>query len=61
MIHEQKLESGPCDRCGQETDSKVAGAFLCDDCYIARSSCCPEFGPDDLHTLNESDPNNEDS
>jgi len=38
----------PCIRCGAETDNRLGGVFICIDCYQVRSSCCPEFGPDDL-------------
>ncbi len=40
--------TGECIRCGVETDSQIGDAWICESCYVARSSCCPEFGPDDL-------------
>ena len=48
--HMEKGESntGPCTRCGEQTDNKLADVFVCEECYQIRSSCCPEFGPDDL-------------
>jgi hypothetical protein len=40
--------NGECIRCGVETDSRIGDTWICESCYAARSSCCPEFGPDDL-------------
>jgi hypothetical protein len=40
--------TGECIRCGAETDSQIGEMWICESCYQARSSCCPEFGPDDL-------------
>ncbi len=40
--------TGKCIRCGAETDFQVGDTWICESCYQARSSCCPEFGPDDL-------------
>ena len=37
-----------CSRCGVETTSKFGDVFICDECYIIRGSCCPEFEPNDL-------------
>jgi hypothetical protein len=37
-----------CIRCGAETDFQVGDIRICESCYQVRSSCCPEFGPDDL-------------
>ena len=31
-----------------ETESRIGDTWICEPCYAARSSCCPEFGPDDL-------------
>ena len=39
---------GACLRCGYPTDKKLGESFVCDECYFARSSCCPEFGPEDI-------------
>lgn len=41
-------ESGTCVRCGETTDVRLGPVFICQACYEVRSSCCPEFGPDDL-------------
>lgn len=38
----------PCVRCGQPTRDRCWGQPVCQTCYEVRSSCCPEFGPDDL-------------
>lgn len=40
--------NGECVRCGVETGSRIGDTWICEPCYAARSSCCPEFGPDDL-------------
>jgi hypothetical protein len=40
--------TGECMRCGAETDFQVGDIWICESCYQARISCCPEFGPDDL-------------
>jgi hypothetical protein len=40
--------NGQCIRCGAETEFRVGDTWICASCYEARSSCCPEFGPDDL-------------
>ncbi|HMO52712.1 MAG TPA: hypothetical protein PKA21_16510 [Kiritimatiellia bacterium] len=41
-------EEGPCVRCGEATDTRLGEVWICPACYEVRSSCCPEFGPDDL-------------
>lgn len=41
-------EQGICVRCGEKTDVRLGPVFICQACYEVRSSCCPEFGPDDL-------------
>ena len=41
-----------CSRCGIETTNQLGDVVICDECYIIRGSCCPEFGPDDLSELN---------
>ena len=41
-------QTGQCVRCGEFTDIQLGGVFICRPCYDIRSSCCPEFGPDDL-------------
>ncbi|MCO5045472.1 MAG: hypothetical protein M9963_11645 [Kiritimatiellae bacterium] len=41
-------ESQSCERCGNPNALNIEGRWFCADCYSARSSCCPEFGPDDL-------------
>ena len=41
-------DCGPCVRCGEITSNKLGDVFICQACYEIRSSCCPEFGPDDL-------------
>lgn len=47
-MEERKGTQAPCIRCGEMTDNKLADVFICQACYEIRSSCCPEFGPDDL-------------
>ena len=47
-MEENDTTQGPCTRCGELTDNKLAEVYICEECYQIRSSCCPEFGPDDL-------------
>ncbi len=47
--------TGKCMRCGAETDIRLGDDFICQACYEVRSSCCPEFGPDDLTDGNPDD------
>lgn len=44
-------DPGPCVRCGALTRTRLGGVFICQPCYEVRSSCCPEFGPDDLASV----------
>lgn len=37
-----------CERCGKSGATAMGDRVLCRDCYFACSSCCPEFGGDDL-------------
>jgi hypothetical protein len=41
----------PCQRCGELTRERLGDRPFCRACYEVRSSCCPEFGPDDLTDL----------
>ncbi|GAB5559761.1 MAG: hypothetical protein SynsKO_14080 [Synoicihabitans sp.] len=41
-----------CSRCGIETNNHMGDVVICDECYIIRGSCCPEFDPDDLSKMN---------
>lgn len=41
-------ETAVCDSCGSIGAYRFDDRFLCLDCYSGRSSCCPEFGKDDL-------------
>lgn len=41
-------ERAVCDRCGRFGAYLFEGERLCADCYEMRSSCCPEFGSEDL-------------
>jgi 2-amino-4-hydroxy-6-hydroxymethyldihydropteridine diphosphokinase len=41
-------QSGVCVRCGVKTENRLGDTWICESCYEARSSCCPEFGVDDL-------------
>jgi hypothetical protein len=41
-------KKGKCVRCGELTETCLGGVFICKPCYEVRSSCCPEFGADDL-------------
>ena len=36
-----------CDFCGAPETTNVAGQMICDDCYIARGSCCAEWPEED--------------
>lgn len=38
----------PCIRCGEMTSERLGGRPICRACYDIRSSCCQEFGGDDL-------------
>jgi hypothetical protein len=46
-------ESGekPCVRCGEPTRERLGAVAVCRACYDIRSSCCQEFGADDLTCL----------
>lgn len=46
-------ETLPCDRCGRFGAYRFDGAQLCAECYEARGSCCPEFGRDDLSSVDD--------
>ena len=37
-----------CDRCGGFGAFDLGDRRLCEECYRACGSCCPEFGADDL-------------
>ncbi len=41
----------PCVRCGEPTRERLGGVTICRACYDIRSSCCQEFGADDLSCL----------
>lgn len=41
-------ESARCDLCGNPTALEFEDQHICEECYQGRSSCCPEFGKDDL-------------
>ncbi len=41
-----------CDFCGRPEAHQVADQFICDDCYIAKGSCCA--GEDDEEDAEES-------
>ncbi len=41
-------EQIPCDRCGRLGAYDFSSRHLCLDCYENCTSCCPEFGQDDL-------------
>lgn len=30
----------------------MGDVVICDECYIIRGACCPEFDPDDLNKQN---------
>jgi hypothetical protein len=42
-----------CDECGAFGAAQFGDLLLCADCYVGKSSCCPEFGKDDLWTRHE--------
>ena len=35
-----------CDTCGRFGAHRFVGRVICDECYAAGASCCPEFGRD---------------
>jgi hypothetical protein len=37
------MESTACTFCGDPSATKIADQHICDDCYIARGSCCAEW------------------
>jgi len=41
-------EPRPCIRCGEPTTERLGDTPICRDCYDIRSSCCQEFGGDDM-------------
>ena len=42
-----------CERCGSFGAFDLGDTRLCEDCYRACGSCCPEFGADDLWSREE--------
>ena len=50
--------SQSCDFCGRPEAHRVADMHICDECYIAKGSCCAgeddECIPDIRHTMHES-------
>ena len=57
-MEDKAKAQGPCTRCGELTDNRLADVYVCEECYVIRSSCCPEFGPDDLaeEVMKDSEP-----
>lgn len=49
--------AAPCVRCGEMTEERLGDTPICRACYDIRSSCCQEFGGDDLTLLPEDEPN----
>jgi len=45
-----------CDLCGNPTALEFDGQHVCEECYQGRSSCCPEFGKDDLWVFEDEEP-----
>ena len=48
---DSRLEMDPnavCESCGRFGAFQFGERTLCQDCYTACGSCCPEFGKDDL-------------
>jgi hypothetical protein len=41
-----KSETGICFRCGAPTQSQLGDRWICENCYVVRSSCCTEFEED---------------
>jgi hypothetical protein len=37
------MENTACAFCGHPQATKVGDRYICDDCYIARGSCCAEW------------------
>jgi hypothetical protein len=42
------MTGSQCELCGVFTDQQVGDRTICLDCYEERSSCCEEFGGNDL-------------
>jgi hypothetical protein len=40
----------PCDFCGQPQSTLVGDQSICDDCYIARGSCCADWPEEEKST-----------
>jgi len=47
------VEEKPCVRCGERTREQLGGVAICRACYDIRSSCCQEFGADDLSCVDD--------
>jgi hypothetical protein len=43
-----RQEEDRCELCGNPTVLAFEDQAICEECYQGRSSCCPEFGKDDL-------------
>ncbi|MFB3905202.1 MAG: hypothetical protein ACE15E_17265 [Acidobacteriota bacterium] len=53
MSIKKSESSQSCEICGCPEALQFADQWICEDCYQGRSSCCPEFGKDDLWTFEE--------
>jgi len=50
-------EATRCDLCGSPNALEFEGQSICEECYQGRSSCCPEFGKDDLWVFEDDEEN----
>lgn len=48
MKPDDQAASMTCIDCGAYVEETIGGIAICDACYAARGSCCPEFGAFDL-------------
>ncbi|MGF1448507.1 MAG: hypothetical protein ACFB20_03730 [Opitutales bacterium] len=48
--HEREDAHQECEHCGIVGAGQFGDRWVCDDCIEGMSSCCPEFGKDDLWT-----------
>ncbi|HXK62550.1 MAG TPA: hypothetical protein PLP42_21910 [Acidobacteriota bacterium] len=53
MDTKERNEPQPCEICGNPEAMQFADQWICEECYQGRSSCCPEFGKDDLWVFEE--------
>ncbi|MEP4076824.1 hypothetical protein [Haloferula sp.] len=44
---QEKVEEGTCFHCGAPTEIQLGERWICERCYVVRSSCCTEFEEDE--------------